>query len=451
MNKKLNAQDGHKLALILILILIIMAGYLKIKEVESVRTIENGYDRAFYELIGYTDNVETLLAKSQISNTPEYSAKTLTEIWRETNLASVSLSQIPIKHIVLENTVKFLNQTGDYSYSLSRKTIEKEKLSEEEFKNLNMLYTNCKTLNSNLRELASDMSGGGVSWSELTNTRNSAMFAQEVANLSQDSFGNIEKDLQEYEGLIYDGPFSNHMTSPEPKGLGSEVYNEEMAKQKIREYIDEAKIREIKYNGLVNGNIITHDFNVILNNDALVYMSVTEQGGHVLCMNYDRNVEEIKLDIEQANQKALDFLNGHGYTNMKESYYINEAGTLTINYAYVQNGVICYPDLIKVKVAMDDGEITGIESTGYLNAHTKREIATPKISMKEAKSKINSKMQIMSKGLAIVPTDWSTEVLTYEFKGKIDENEFIVYINAETGKEENIFMIVNTPNGILAV
>ena len=42
---------------------------------------------------------------------------------------------------------------------------------------------------------------------------------------------------------------------------------------------------------------------------------------------------------------------------MKETYYLKQEGMLTINYAYEQDGVIMYPDLIKVKVALDDGRI----------------------------------------------------------------------------------------------
>jgi hypothetical protein len=41
---------------------------------------------------------------------------------------------------------------------------------------------------------------------------------------------------------------------------------------------------------------------------------------------------------------------------MKQSYRITERNTLTINYAYSENGVICYPDLIKVSVALDNGK-----------------------------------------------------------------------------------------------
>ena len=51
--------------------------------------------------------------------------------------------------------------------------------------------------------------------------------------------------------------------------------------------------------------------------------------------------------------------------------------------------------------------------------------------------------------MAIIPTEWKTEILCYEFKGKVDNTDFLVYINCDTGKEENILVIINTPNGIL--
>ena len=35
------------------------------------------------------------------------------------------------------------------------------------------------------------------------------------------------------------------------------------------------------------------------------------------------------------------------------------------------------------------------------------------------------------------------------FKGKVDNTDFLVYINVENGREEDILVIVNTPDGTL--
>ena len=136
---------------------------------------------------------------------------------------------------------------------------------------------------------------------------------------------------------------------------------------------------------------------------------------------------------------------------MKETYYLKQDGIVTINYAYTQNDVVMYPDLIKLKIALDNGEVLGIETTGYLNSHQERSLATPKISIEEANKNLNKNLEIISEGLAVIPTEWKTEIQCYEFKGKVDDTEFLVYINSENGREEDILVIINTPNGTLTM
>ena len=451
LNKRIDANRGLWIAIVIMIIFMAMFFYLKMKNEELTQTLSNSYDKSFYELVEYTENVETLLAKAQISNTSSYSAKTLNNIWRKADLAQSSLSQIPTDNNVLNTAVKFFNQLSDYSYSLANKLIDGEKLKDEDYENLNDYYKTCRTLNSTIQGLASDLESNSISWKELTKEENTAFLAQEVANISKDSFSKIEQDMQDYEGLIYDGPFSEHMTSSEPLGLGSEVYSEEKAKEKIYEYVDKMRITELKSNGIVDGNIKSYSFSFVLDDNINGYINVTEQGGHVLLMNISRDISNENITKEQANAIGKDFLEKHGFGTMKESYFTNENGVLTINYAFNQNGVICYPDLVKVKVALDNGEVLGLESQSYLNSHYERELPKANISMQEAESKINSKLEILSSNVTVIPTDWKTEVTAYEFKGKINDKNFIVYINIENGREEKIFMILDTPGGTFTI
>ena len=178
-------------------------------------------------------------------------------------------------------------------------------------------------------------------------------------------------------------------------------------------------------------------------------ISISKKGGHIVIANYNREIKEERIQIEEANEIGKNFLNSLGIHDMKPTYYLKQNGTVTVNYAYTQDNVTIYPDLIKLKLALDNGEILGMETNGYLNNHTVREIAEPSLSIEEAKAKLNKKLNITSEGLAIIPTEWLTELFCYEFKGRINETDFLVYINALTGKEEDILVIVETPNGIL--
>ena len=140
-----------------------------------------------------------------------------------------------------------------------------------------------------------------------------------------------------------------------------------------------------------------------------------------------------------------------GFPNMKATYYLKQEGIVTINYAYEQNGITMYPDLIKLKVALDNGEVLGIETTGYLNSHYERNLPEVKITKEEATKTINKNLQITGSSLAVIPTEFQTELLCWEFKGTVDDTQFLVYINAENGREEDILIIQNTPNGTLTM
>ena len=447
-------KKGHMLSIICILFIIvgILIYFLYQKQKEYRQASENSYNMAFYELVDYVQNVETYLAKSLISSTPEHGAETLTNLWREANLAQSYLSRLPIESQELSSTEKFLNQVSDYSYSLSRKNIYNEALTEEDLNNLKELHTYSVDLENTLNQLSEDLNNGRFSWGELTE-KGTVAFAQQVDNISKESFSNLEENFHEYAGLIYDGAFSEHLTSNEPKGLTGEDIDENRAKEKVEEFIGKEKIKEINTLGFSeNATIPVYDFSITNNNEETINISISKKGGHVVNMNSNRDITTEIISQEEAANKAKEFLDNKGFTNMKETYYLKQEGIVTINYAYMQDNVIMYPDLIKVKVALDNGEILGIETTGYLNNHVEnRDISNIKITEEEAKKDLNTNLEIISSGMAVIPTEWETELLCYEFKGKVEDKEFLVYINAENGREEDILIITNTPNGTLAM
>ena len=446
-------KKGHMLSVIgvFFLIIVILGVILYNKQKEYRQTSENRYNMAFYELVDYVQNVDIYLAKSLISTTPEQGAETLTNLWREANLAQSYLSMLPIESQELETTEKFLNQVSDYSYSLSRKNIYNESLNEKDLKNLKELHGYSTELKNTLNQLSDDINTGRVKWGELTK-KGTVAFATQVSNISKESFDNLEENFHEYSGLIYDGAYSEHLTNQEKRGLTGEDVDEETAKKKVEEFVGKDNIKEISNLGFSeNASIPSYDFSIKTNNDQNINMSISKKGAHIVYMNSDRQVNTEVITQEEANEIGKKYLEEKGFPNMKETYFLKQEGIVTVNYAYEQDGVLMYPDLIKVKIALDNGEVLGIETTGYLNNHTTRNIQNIKISKEEAKKTLNKQLNIQSEGLAYIPTEWQTEILCYEFKGKIDDTEFLVYINAENGREEDILVITNTPNGTLTM
>ena len=420
------------------------------KNTEAKLASENLYNQVLYEMADYMENVENYLAKAEISTSPKHGVETLTSLWREANLAQTYLSMLPAQSQDLEKTSKFLNQVSDYSYSLSRKNINGEELNEEDFKNLDDLHKLSMDLNSSLNQILYDLNAGTIKWEDLTKGKD-VDFTQQV-NSNFDLAGSMEDNFHQYEGLIYDGAYSEHITSAEKKGLTGEDIEENDASQIVKQFIGEDNIENLESFGYAeNASIPVYIFSANTKKNEKVTVSVSKKGGHIVSINSDREVKEENLNFDEANEKGKIFLAQKGYENMEQTYYLKESNIITINYAYSQDGVIMYPDLIKLKIALDDGEILGLEATGYLNNHIERDISKIKISKEQARKKLNKNLNVESDGLAVTPTKWNTEVLCYEFKGKIDDTEYLVYVNAETGEEQDILIITNTPNGVLTM
>ena len=64
---------------------------------------------------------------------------------------------------------------------------------------------------------------------------------------------------------------------------------------------------------------------------------------------------------------------------------------------------------------------------------------------------VSNRLKIFKERLAIIPTETKEEELCYEFKGDFQGDTFIVYINAKTGKEQQILKVIETNTGDLTM
>jgi germination protein YpeB len=155
---------------------------------------------------------------------------------------------------------------------------------------------------------------------------------------------------------------------------------------------------------------------------------------------------------DKAVDTAKEFLEKNGYKNMVPTYSMRNDNISVINFAYLDDQVVAYTDLIKVKVALDNGQIVGYEAEGYLKAHHERDIPEPKLTADQARGRISISLDIEKPvQLTLIPLENKEEVLCYEFRGDFEGDDFLVYINALTGREERILKLLKSENGVLTI
>lgn len=109
-----------------------------------------------------------------------------------------------------------------------------------------------------------------------------------------------------------------------------------------------------------------------------------------------------------------------------------------MNFAYEQDGVTCYPDLVKVGVALDTGSVVFFDARGYLMNHQEREFSAPMLTDTTAREILSPSLTVQSQNMAVIPTSGRNEAYCYEFLCEGREGQkVLVYINSATRLRRN--------------
>lgn len=410
--------------------------------------LNNRNQMAYFLLTDHVENVETMLSKSLVSNSPKQRMVLLADIWQQAYSAQANLTQIPITGQSVTRTSSFLTQTGDFAWSLAKKYARGIAPTPEDFKKLNQLHTQAGFLAVELQKIEQSAVGGRLSFGELK-----ALSEKKLKNQTMVPAGltSIDKNMQSFPTLIYDGPFSDHIYKRAPRGLTGANINQNQAKEIARRFAESGSNTTYKVDRTDNVKGTIPAFRITLNplnkKVPVVVIDVSVKGGHILSMLNTRKVNQPKISNQNAVSTAADFLANQKFAGMIPTYMIEQHNTGIVIFEYQQDGVLIYPDLMKVKVALDNGEIVGFEGSSFVMNHHDRNLAKPKISEKEALAAVNPELKIESKRMAVIPLENLQEVLVYEFRGNLNGDTFNIYINAMTGDEERILKVVDTKSG----
>ncbi len=411
---------------------------------KSRLALANNYSSAVEQLADACRNVSETLEKQLYTNSPDMHRDLAVKLYQQASAAKAALSQLPMDKPQLDNTYKFLSQVGNYSLSVTKKLDKDKTVSQKDYDNISKLYDFSKTLSEDMWELENEVTAG-----ELDLENADLPEKQDSTPSVIDGFSDFEESFDDYPSLIYDGPFSDNIMEKTPKMTANEAQvSEKQALERCCIALN-ASANDFESISEVGGKMPGWRFT---NADKTVSCEVTKGGGHVSYFLKWRNVGEEKLSREDAQKAAGKFLDYVGMLSMKTTYSDVQDGVMTINYAYNDIGTCVYTDLVKVSVAMDNGEILGFDQRGYLVNHTKRSYPKKLYSKLKAQEKISPQLRVTSSQLCIIPTDNLDEKLCYEFKCKAkNDRNVLVYINAETGEEQQILLLVETPTGTLTV
>ena len=372
------------------------------RAVNAEREERHRGEYAFSELCAAADGLSAALEKSQFAVSPAITASLCAEVYSRAQTASAALSSLSIPLMELENTASFFAKTGDYALWLLRESSGGNDMTEE--------------ARENLRALG-------------------------------DSFLGMEQEFPEMPALVYDGPFSASVAEREPRMIKDARDVTQDAAALVAAGFLGLRSNLVSAAGESGGKIPVYRFT---GGDYTV--SVSRKGGYVVRALSQRAPARSAITADAALEKAAEFLAAHGYRGMKESYHILKDHVLTVTYCAEQDGVMCYPDMVKLAIAMDTGEMLRFDAEAYLTSHAARELPEPAVSEEDARAMAHEGLTVKSEKLAVIPTSGAEEIYCRELICETEDGRhYLLYVNAMTGAQEKILILLEDESGTLAL
>ncbi len=395
------------------------------------------HTESMYELNSIVDNLDTNLAKARVANTRNEQVKLLSNVAIESEMAETLLERLPVDTQFTQNVTSFVNKMGDSAQSMLYSVASGKKLTDSQIATIEHMYKTNLQLKQSINELTANCTGKEML---------KAMRGKKD-NLMLVSFGEMENNVVETPKEIHDGPFAENIKKVSAKNLaGLEEITCAQAEKLAAKYFESYKVSDVKCTGEVTAESLTC-YNVTMQTkDGEMSAQLSKQGGKVVEFNSYKDCNDKNFSVERCVDIAQDFLKALGFKNMKAVWTSENGTTCNLNFAYEQNGVVIYPDMVKVKVCEERGIVTGMEGLAYVLNHTQRELGSAKISKSDAKAVLNGGFEAEGSRLCLIPVDGG-EVLCYEFYGAYGGNDYYIYVDAATGNEVEVFTVIGTAQG----
>lgn len=391
---------------------------------------------SMYELNSIIDNLDTNLSKARVANSSNEQVKLLTDIAIESEMAEVVLERMPVDTQLTDNITSFVNKMGDSTQSMLFAVAKGKKLSESQKAALEYMYKKNAEIKAILNDLCTNCTQKDIL---------KAMRGKE--GLITKSFGELQNNNIETPKEINDGPFSDSIKKVSAKNLDAlKEISSTKAEELAREYFKDYSLNGVRCTGETMADKL-QCYNITLDTkDGEMFAQLSKKGGKVVMFDSFKDCPNKNFSVDRCLDIAQKFLLTLGYDGMKGVWTSENGTTCNLNFVCEQDGVILYPDMVKVKVCEERGIVTGLDSLAYVLNHTDRQLEKAAVDEEEAQAKLNKEFKSEISRLTLIPFE-DSEVLAYEFFGYYKDNQYYIYVDAKTGEELQTLTVIGTAQG----
>ena len=448
--KMSSAQIMVPILITSIVVLVIALGatliaFFKLREMgkESNKTLESVYSSSYYSMVDSVNNLQVSADKFETVSTSSAQRDLLRDMEQDCAYVVAGLSVLPIDAENSNSAIKFFNQISGMCEAYI-KTIDKgESLTTQQLLlvdkaeyALSIIKSKLNTHNDMVRKGDYEFISVGV-------------FNDDGVTQFSASIGDLTANEVDYPTMIFDGSFSESLESKVVRGLSKDEISKEQAQDYLRNVVYQGQEVEIEYVNETVGDFVTYDFSVMKDGEECIEQ-VTKRRGLLLTLCGCAENGESSISAEKVQDLAKDFAKRVGFGELVVTWLEVGGNVAYVNLAPTQNGVVLYPDLVKVKVDMVGGNIIGFEAKNYAFNHIDRDFTTS-ITVQEAEEKLGFDYIVLNTRKAIIALENDIEVPVYEFACERMGGLFYYYIDANSGDLVKILKVVDSNGTLLLI
>jgi len=416
-------------------------GYQEHQEKNSVLVkAENQYQKAFHELSYHVDQLHHQLGSTLAVNAASqgYQRKSLVNVWRLTSQAQSEINQLPVRMIPFNKTEDFLSHISNFAYKASMRDLTKQPLSDGEMSTMKTLYAKSAEIAHELGKVQDKVLQDKLRWMDVELAM--AADKQKSGNVIVDGFKDVDSRMDKMASVDWGPTVSGLYEKRSVSMLSGRPVTAEEIKTKAARFLDMPSTEGIRV--VENGKDTNYkSFSAVVKEKGTgknIAMDFTSRGGDLIWFVHPRDVADKKIGMKEARDKADEFLDKHGYKKMTPVTYDEYGKEAVFTYVGNDNGVLIYPDKLSVKVALDKGDVIGLQASDYVFSHKERKLGKPAMTEAKVRGGLSEAMKKSPAKLALIKNDDNQEVLCYEFKGESNGTKYRIYLNADNGLEEAV-------------
>jgi spore germination protein len=391
--------------------------------------MEASYRRAMREFAVHVAALSQDLGKARVVAAPEQMGALAASMRSSVQGAQASLGQLPLGEVDLGKVEGMLWQCYRSAYAYGAGQLSSGALQ--------ALYEQVSRLSQEVQAFLAEkeVESPWVSWNRYFTT---SLVLSDSLTAALTQINSSLEELDEELGAL-------------PRRASGMITGDEIRPEQAREIAQAFSGRsDLKFEVIneTEGDIPAYTVEAKGRDGESITVEVSQQGGLVLCMISSRAVRSRELEAGEMVEIARQFLAERDFPTVHMTDVQILQNRATITFVPVVGGVLRYAEPLKVQVSAADGEIIGFQGILYYLAQGRSPQSDagedePQIAMEreEAEQRVSGEAVVLDHKLALVPNHLDETVLTHRLGVQVGDDYYLVYINDQSGVEEEIVQV----------